>query len=105
MIAVDSLVLELEHITSSLLNAIEQDDLVLALKLVDSRQQVIDQLLVLSVPGGLNSDIKSLVDNLLTIDADIRQYLEEQKLDVETQLTRLNCANKAVKKYINVSEE
>ena len=52
-----------------------------------------------------NSDLKSLVDNLLTIDADIRQYLEEQKLDVETQLTRLNCANKAVKKYINVSEE
>lgn len=105
MITVDSLALELEHVTNLLLNAIEQDNLVLALELVDHRQRLIDQMLVLFVPGSLNTDLKNLVDNLLTIDADISQYLQEQKLEVETLLTRLTCANKAVKKYINVSEE
>lgn len=105
MITVDSLALELENVTNLLFNAIEQDDLVLALELADYRQQLIDQMLVLFVPSASNTDLKNLVDKLLTIDADISQYLQEQKFEVETLLTRLNCANKAVKKYINVSEE
>lgn len=105
MTTVDSLALELEHITNLLLNAIEQDDLGLALELADHRQHLIDQIVVLFVPGALNTDLKNLVDKILTIDADISQYLQEQKSEVEALLTKLNCANKAVKKYINVSEE
>lgn len=104
MITFVNLSSELEQTTDTLLKAIEQDNLKLALQLVVHRQALIDKLKLFNTSSEETRAVQALAAKLLSIDENVVAYLQGQKMEVECLLGKLNSANKAVKKYINVSE-
>lgn len=101
-----SLLIELNELTSALLHFIDQQETEQALELVERRLLIVESMKGLfDTYPELRPDIQKSASELLLVDEKIINILSEKKLCITDQLVELNKINKAGLMYRNSSIE